>query len=156
MEKIIPPTTIRLLQPPFESSLPVYTQFQQVLAIRKEVFVVGQKVDPTIDQDGKDSILEHLLMVRGTEPVGCLRLRPLDNFTVKLERIAIVSKFRGLGLGKRLVQAAVSEAGKRNYRKLIMYAQFYLLDYYGSLGFTAVGESFYEANIKHIKMIQTI
>ncbi|MBC8452487.1 MAG: GNAT family N-acetyltransferase [Spirochaetes bacterium] len=156
MEKIIPATKLKHIQPPYKNPLPAYIQYQQVLAIRKEVFVVGQNVDPAIDQDGKDSNLEHFLIVRGNEPAGCLRFQPLDNSTVKLERIAIIAEFRGLGLGKRLVQAAVMEAGKRNYKKLIMYAQFYLLDYYGKLGFTAVGEPFYEANIKHIEMIQTI
>ena len=153
MEKLISKTKIEFIQPPYKTPSKEYTQFQQILAIRKEVFVFGQNVDPAIDQDGKDSVLEHFLIVRGDEPAGCLRFRPLDNTTVKLERIAIVSKFRGLGLGKRLVQAAVKEAGKRNYQKLVMYAQFYLLDYYEDLGFIAVGEPFYEANIKHIKMI---
>jgi len=152
MEKIIPETKIEFIQPPYKTPSKEYRQFQQILAIRKEVFVVGQNVDPAIDQDGKDSELEHFLIMRGKEAAGCLRFRPLDNSTVKLERIAILSKFRGLGFGKKLVQAAAAEAGRRNYRNLTMYAQYYLLDYYGNLGFSAVGEPFYEANIKHIKM----
>jgi len=153
MEKLVPETKIECIHPPYITPSKEYTQFQQILAIRKEVFVIGQNVDPAIDQDGKDSELEHFLIVRGNEPAGCLRFRPLDNSTIKLERIAILSKFRGLGLGKKLVLAAVKEANKRNYQNLVMYAQYYLLDYYGNLGFIAVGEPFYEANIKHIKMI---
>ena len=152
MEKLVPETKIEFIQPPYITPSKEYTQFQQILAIRKEVFVIGQNVDPAIDQDGKDSYLELFLIMRGKEPAGCLRFRPLDKSTVKLERIAILSKFRGFGFGKKLVQAAVTEAGRRNYRNLTMYAQYYLLDYYGNLGFSAVGEPFYEANIKHIKM----
>ncbi len=152
MEKPISETKIKFIQPPYKTPSKEYTQFQQILAIRKEVFIFGQNVDPAIDQDGKDSNLEHFIVLYGDEPAGCLRFRPLDSAVVKLERIAILSQFRGVGLGKKLVQAAVEEAGKRGYKKLTMNAQYYLLGYYRNLGFSAVGEPFYEADIKHIKM----
>ncbi len=140
------------IKPPYLNSSQAHTLFQQALSVRKEVFIIGQHVDPAIDQDGKDEYLEHFVILRGKEPAGCLRFRPLDSTVVKLERIAILSQFRGLGLGKKLVQAAVEEAERCKYKKLTMNAQYYLLDYYRNLGFSAVGEPFYEAEIKHIKM----
>ncbi|NQT58386.1 MAG: GNAT family N-acetyltransferase [Bacteroidetes bacterium] len=152
MEKLLPKTEMVHIKPPYHISSKVFTLFQQALTIRKEVFVIGQHVDPAIDQDGKDSNLEHFIVMRGNEPAGCLRFRPLDNAVVKLERIAILSQFRSLGLGKKLVQAAVEEAIQCNFKKLTMNAQYYLLDYYGNLGFSAVGEPFLEAEIKHITM----
>jgi predicted GNAT family N-acyltransferase len=152
MEKLLPKIEIIHIKPPYLDSSQAHALFHQALSMRKEVFVISQHVDPAIDQDGKDETLEHFVVLRGKEPAGCLRFRPLDSAVVKLERIAILSQFRGFGLGKKLVQAAIEEAERCKYKKLTMNAQYYLLDYYGNLGFSAVGEPFYEAEIKHIKM----
>jgi len=88
--------------------------------------------------------------------VGCLRFNQLSSDTVKLERIAVLPQFRGLGIGKLLVNGAVSEAQKRGIRNITMHAQFYLLDYYRGLGFEPDGELFFEAGIKHIAMSRQV
>ena len=152
MVKNVTGTELVLIKPPYGNPSRSSTLLQQVLAIRKKVFVDEQQVPPAIDQDGKDEDLEHFVVLQGDEPAGCLRFRPLDTEVVKLERIAILPQFRGVGLGKKLVRAAVSEAVQRNFKELTINAQYHLLDYYGDLGFAAVGEPFYEANIKHIAM----
>ena len=50
MEKLISETKIEFIQPPYKTPSKEYTQLQQILAIRKEVFVFGQNVDPAIDR----------------------------------------------------------------------------------------------------------
>ena len=152
MKKALPKIELFSIKPPYLNPSQEFTLLQFAFAIRNEVFVIGQKVDPAIDRDGKDEKSEHFVIMCGNESAGCLRFRPLDPGTVKLERIAILSQFRGLGLGKKLVQAAVEKAGKRAYKKLTMNAQYYLLNYYSSLGFSVVGKPFDEAEIKHITM----
>ncbi len=171
MEKTIPPTRIMVLRPPYSRFKPEGALLKELLAVRRIVFVEGQGVDPAIEQDGMDSDVDHLAAIRGwgdgdgdgdgdggkfaegpAQIVGCLRFNQLSSDTVKLERIAVLPQFRGLGIGKLLINGAVSEAQKRGIRNITMHAQFYLLDYYRGLGFEPDGELFFEADIKHITM----
>lgn len=159
MEKEIPQTRIAVLTPPYSRFKPEGALLKELLAVRRIVFVEGQGVNPAIEQDGMDTDVDHLAAVRGwgdgdgpAQIVGCLRFNQLSSDTVKLERIAVLPQNRGLGIGKLLVNGAVSEAQKRGLRNITMHAQFYLLDYYRGLGFEPDGELFFEAGIKHIAM----
>ncbi|MDA3834294.1 MAG: GNAT family N-acetyltransferase [Spirochaetales bacterium] len=152
MERPVPNTLLELIQP--RSTPDVHTQeaVHTCQDIRRKVFTEEQKVDWSIDLDGNDLIYEHLLLYRGSEAAGCLRLNTSKPRIIKLERLAVLPQFRGLGFGKKLVDYAVKTAKIRNAASVVMHAQYHLLDYYKTLGFTNTGEAFFEANIKHTKM----
>ena len=129
-------------------------EFQKVLAIRKTVFIEGQKVPYEIEYDGLDDVSEHIMVILDKKPIGCARIRYIGK-TAKLERIAILKEYRGKGYGKELMKFLVGHAGKKA-DEVTMHAQYYLLDFYKSLGFQPVGEKFSEAGIEHIKMKKII
>ncbi len=117
--------------------------------IRREVFVRGQGVSEAIDFDGKDPDCGHLLLLAGDEAVGTVRIRVTEKGT-KLERIAVLSTYRGLHYGELLVRCALSVV----HGPVYIHAQIQSEGFYQKLGFVAEDETiFYEANIPHRTMI---
>ncbi len=123
--------------------------------IREEVFIVGQNVPEEIDLDGKDIDFDHILLKFGDIIAGCVRLNTSQPDTVKLERLAVIERFRGYGFGKLLLERGIELCEDKKISKITMHAQYYLKEYYEASGFSAVGEPFYEADIKHIEMVHT-
>ncbi len=117
-------------------------------AIRHAVFVEEQGVDETLEQDGKDTECAHLLRFRGSFAVATMRIRKTEE-GLKFERIAVLREHRGEGLGKALIQEALSRfTGERIY----IHAQEHAEGFYASLGFVATGEKTIEAGIPHVTM----
>ena len=129
-----------------------------VLRIREIVFVQGQNCPYDIEvvpEEEKEA--KHFLICYKEKPVGTIRYRQTGEREFKLERFAVLKEERGKGYGKAAFQFLVNKLGEEYTPCLIYFnAQYQLLDYYRSLGFKEEGETFYEANIKHIRMIKTI
>ncbi len=71
--------------------------------IRKKVFVEEQGVpeESEIDQYESESI--HLIGYDNGQPVATARIRPINETTVKIERVAVIKSHRGQGMGKMLM-----------------------------------------------------
>ena len=54
----------------------------------------------------------------GSEVAGCVGLRPLDSHAGEMKRLYVRSTYRSLGLGKRLVEAAIHAARRAGYSEL--------------------------------------
>jgi putative acetyltransferase len=61
---------------------------------------------------------ELLIATVGGQAAGCVALRPLDAGTLEMKRLYIRPSSRGLGLGKQLVESAISAARERGYAEL--------------------------------------
>lgn len=137
--------------------------WQAVRAIRQAVFVEEQACPPDEEWDAADApdrrgtSTHHLLARVGGAPVGCARWRPYDGGagTAKLERFAVLPAFRGTGVGRALVGRAIADATAAGHAHLVLHAQAYLVGFYESFGFRAVGARFQEAGIEHVKMERT-
>ena len=130
--------------------------FVEIQAIRCSVFQEEQGVDPALEFDGLDATATHLLAYLDERPVGTARIRYLERQTAKIERLAVVSTARGLGIGKKLMVKALDVAQENNTQDIVVNAQEYVKDLYQQLGFEQVGERFEEAGIVHIKMIKRL
>jgi len=124
---------------------------EKVIDIRKKVFIKEQKVPLDIEIDGLDQEAEHFIAYLDDEPIGCARIRA-SNRIAKLERIAIIKKYRGKGFGKKLTKFLINYCRKKNFNEIFLHSQSNTTDFYEKIGFKCRGEAFFEAGIEHMEM----
>ncbi len=122
---------------------------QKVFAIRREVFVDEQNCPPDLEWSKEDESTHFFALVDG-EPAGAARWRKTDN-GYKLERFAVLKKFRGIGVGQELVNAVLADLPP-DAEFIYLHAQTSAVRFYEKLGFKKIGPEFEEAGIKHYKM----
>jgi predicted GNAT family N-acyltransferase len=123
----------------------------KVFAVRREVFVVEQNCPPELEWEFEDESNHFLATVDG-EPAGACRWRKTDN-GYKLERFAVLQKFRGFGVGQALVQTALDDL-PADAEYVYLNAQVQAVSLYEKFGFEKTGPQFEEAGIQHYKMIR--
>lgn len=131
-------------------------EFPAIAAIRKTVFQEEQGVDTALEFDGKDDICKHLIAYLDGQAVGTARIRYLDDKTVKIERLAVLSLARGQGIGQKIMEQALELIANKNMTEVVVHAQAYIKSLYDKLGFIQVGDIFTEADIPHIEMRKKI
>lgn len=119
-------------------------------AIRHKVFVIGQNCPEDEEYDGLDPQCTHLLAFDDHVAIGTCRIRTTEK-GIKLERFAVLEEHRGKGAGDLLVRAALAEAKDAPY--IYLHSQDHAMGLYERHGFSAEGDAFYEAGIRHFKMV---
>lgn len=120
-------------------------------AVRHEVFVVGQGVPASLEVDGRDDQATHVVALHDGEVVGTARFRAVND-DVKAERVAVLARCRGLGLGAQLMAVLEAEARAQGFRRVVLHAQADVIDFYLRLGYAGHGQRFVEAGIEHLSM----
>ena len=121
----------------------------KAIEIRMRVFVEEQHVDAAIEVENEEEATHFLLYYR-RKPVATARYR-LTEKGIKLERFAMLSDFRGKGLGNDLLRFVLNDARKHKQR-IYLNAQVQVVGYYEKYGFRKKGDPFEEAEIQHYYM----
>ncbi|HWR77639.1 MAG TPA: GNAT family N-acetyltransferase [Thiobacillus sp.] len=118
-------------------------------AVRRVVFIDEQGVPEALEWDADDAGAVHLLAVDGEgRAIACARLLPDGH----LGRMAVLPAWRGRGVGRALLAAALSAAQARGTITLRLSAQTHAAGFYARAGFVAVGREYEEAGIPHVAM----
>ncbi|WP_183564952.1 GNAT family N-acetyltransferase [Mucilaginibacter sp. SP1R1] len=123
----------------------------KVFAVRREVFVVEQNCPPELEWEFEEESNHFLATVDG-ESAGACRWRKTDK-GYKLERFAVLQKFRGFGIGQALVQAVLNDL-PADAEYVYLHAQVQAASLYEKFNFEKTGPEFEEAGIRHYKMIR--
>jgi len=126
----------------------------KVLVVRGIVFIEEQQVDWEGEIDEFEKSATHFLGEVDGQPVAAGRLRFFDDEWVKVERIAVRSRWRGRGFAKEIVAFMLAHARDKGAKKFKMHAQVYLDDFYSEFGFRREGAVFDECGIDHILMVR--
>ncbi|MGX4686654.1 GNAT family N-acetyltransferase [Vagococcus sp. JNUCC 83] len=132
---------------------PVYKDAKQ---IRLNVFVKEQHVPESIEIANEDQAIHCVMYNDDDTPLGTVRLLPIDDKSMKIQRMAVEKTARGLGVGKQLMLYAEKVAKDHQATEIILGAQIQALNFYESLGYDSFGDTYIEANIKHINMKKTV
>ena len=120
------------------------------LDIRRVVFCQEQGVSEEIEIDGRDDQCRHYLVMAGRTAVATARTRKLADGEIKIERVAVLARYRGKGIGRDLMKKITADIGSA---PMVLHAQLHSADFYERLGFSAEGGVFDEAGIPHVRMI---
>ena len=122
-------------------------------AIRRKVFIEEQHVPEDMEWDEHDESCVHFLAATpGGQPVGCVRLLP----TGQISRLSVLEDRRTEGIGRLLLDAAITEARAQGLKELFLHAQTHATSFYESAGFLVDGGIFIEAGIPHRLMVKTL
>ena len=121
--------------------------------IRKKVFCEEQKISEKIEFDNLDHLCEHFLIHKNKNYIATARVRPKNQNTHKIERVAVLPEFRRLKVGSLLINEIIKFylSGKK-INSIILHSQVYVEAFYKSLNFKSYGDEFYEDGIPHIAM----
>lgn len=132
-------------------------ELYEIIRLRNEVFVVEQDC-PYQDADGKDKIAMHVFCTAddGAVLAYCRLLTPGISYEeCSIGRVVNAQSARGTGLGRKLMQTAISYIEDVwKYTAIRISAQQYLEAFYTSLGFVTQSQSYLEDNIPHVEMLR--
>ena len=128
-----------------------------LLQLRSEVFVVEQNC-VFQDMDNKDKFSHHLMGWQNNKLVAASRLVPpgISYQEPSIGRVVTSLEIRNKGIGKMLMEKSIEIAEELFGKQAIKIgAQFYLLEFYSSLGFKPSSAIYLEDGIEHLEMIRT-
>ncbi|QCX53078.1 GNAT family N-acetyltransferase [Elizabethkingia sp. JS20170427COW] len=131
-------------------------ELYQLIRLRIEIFILEQEA-PYQDCDNYDQQALHIWAEIDGEVAAYCRMfdKGIKYPEASIGRVISNSKFRGTGLGKKLISLAL-ETMKNKYANpdIRISAQNYLLPFYGSFGFIPEGETYLEDNLPHTEMFR--
>lgn len=125
----------------------------QALKVREIVFINEQKVPLSEEIDQYENEAIHFLVYnKKNQPIATCRTRIYSDNKVKIERVCVLKAYRGLQIGKNLINFAEQEAKNQGFKVSVLSAQSQVLDFYQKLGYQVCSEPFIDANIEHYLM----
>lgn len=122
---------------------------QSLQSLRRDVFIIEQRVPEELEWDDADAVSAHALALDAEgRPIGTGRLLPDGH----IGRMAVLHGWRGRGVGSAIMAWLMNEARQRGMRELHLHAQIHAQGFYEKFGFAAHGQAFAEAGISHRKM----
>jgi len=130
---------------------PFSTLCNAAFALRRAVFVWEQKVPEEEENDADDLTATHFVAINQGEVVGTLRLIDKPEH-VKIGRVAVHQAFRGRGIARAMILAAMEQAKSRGRDRFYLTAQSDKLGMYERLGFVPFGPEFQDGGMPHRAM----
>jgi predicted GNAT family N-acyltransferase len=123
--------------------------------LRVRVFCDEQGVSREEELDEFEDSAIHVVALDETGVVATCRLRAIVS-EIKLERMAVERRLRGLGAGAQLLIEAERLARDRGAKRMVLHAQTRAESFYAGQGYEPEGERFDEAGIEHVRMTKPL
>jgi putative N-acetyltransferase (TIGR04045 family) len=118
------------------------TDLNEVMNIRRSIFVDEQGVYTTSDEDKFDSWAIHLAAAVDGNIVGTVRIYPEGDNIWWGGRLAVLPSFRGKDIGPSLVKAAVELMREKNVKRFLAYIQPQNVPFFERLGWRKLEDVF--------------
>ncbi len=123
-----------------------------VRAVRQQVFVIEQGIDPALEWTGDDDdFLCVLALDADQKPIGTGRIK-VESATATIGRMAVLKPFRGAGVGAAILNRLIEIGKAEGANKFELSAQVSAIAFYQKHGFSASGPVYLDADIEHRKM----
>jgi predicted GNAT family N-acyltransferase len=127
-------------------------ELQEAFGVRRQVFVREQGISEDLVFDKHDKEALHMVVKDGERVIGSARVQFLADNQAKLERMAVLKRYRRKGIGREMLLFLDTVWKDKQVQQVIIHAQLEVVPFYKLYGFDEVGLPFWEAGIKHIKM----
>ena len=127
------------------------SRYHHCADIRRVVFQIGQGVSAEREVDGLDPQCVHFLAECDGTACGTARYYVTGKW-VKVERVAVLTSYRGKGIGRSLMSAMEAHARSLGCLGVMLASQEEVIPFYQALHYRVVGELFLDANSPHRKM----
>lgn len=132
-----------------------HDNFIDAYMVRREVFVVEQKVPEELEIDEYDNIALHLVVYDDRTPVATGRIFETGSSFV-IGRICVLREYRNMGLGNLLMEELIGKAISMGATEIVLSSQTYATGFYEKFGFKEYGNIYLDAGIEHISMRKKI
>jgi predicted GNAT family N-acyltransferase len=109
-----------------------------VYSVRSAVYIAEQECPFAEEFDGNDHCATHFIGFIKGEPAGCIRARFFHDF-VKLERLAVLKRFRKSNLAYELVRSGIDLARRKGFRRLYGHSREGLEGFWARFGAKPIG-----------------
>lgn len=122
-------------------------------SLRYEVFVLEQKIAPTLEFDILDTPeRQYLVMFDDQLPIATLRYQAFDSETIQPDRFCVKSQYRHQGIGTALLHYYEELAKSDGYQKSRLSAEETALTFYQRLGYQQISTRYLEDGIWCVAM----
>jgi predicted GNAT family N-acyltransferase len=129
----------------------------QVFALRAATYLAEQFCTYEQEFDGNDFCATQFVASVDGDPAGCIRLRYFGDFA-KLERLCVRREYRGSGLTKALVLAALDHARAKSFHRVYGHARADLVGMWREFGFEPIKGRlpFRFANLDYVEILREL
>jgi predicted GNAT family N-acyltransferase len=127
------------------------SELKQAMAVRHNVFVEEQGINEQEEFDGLDDSCVQFIVKAAGAIIGTARVRFVAHNCAKIERMSVLKPYRKRGAGTALLLYILSRV---ETSQVILHAQWAAIPFYKACGFRETNGPFFEAGIKHIKMVK--
>ena len=132
---------------------------ERCLEIRNRVFTIERGVPQKIEVDQYDCLNKsctHFLVKHQKDDIGTVRCLYTANGNIQIQRFCFLKEYRGLGLGKIVIEYIEDYYKAQGIKIIEMDAKYEVFGFYEKCGYEKVSGVFIEANIEHVKMMKQI
>jgi predicted GNAT family N-acyltransferase len=127
-------------------------ELQEAFEVRRQVFVREQGISEDLVFDERDREALHVVVEDGERVIGSARVQFMSGSQAKLERMAILKRYRRKRVGKGMLLFLDAVWKDKQVQQIIIHAQLEVVPFYKLCGFDELGLPFQEAGIEHVKM----
>ena len=122
---------------------------EDVVNIRTAVFMQEQGFQNEFDET--DKTCTHLVLYDRNKPIATCRYFS-DGTNYHIGRVAVIKEYRGKNLDNKMMQLAEDEIKKDGGKSIELYAQVRVKNFYQKLGYSPVGNVYFDEYCEHITM----
>lgn len=126
--------------------------YLDAVKIRHQVFVKEQGVPLEREIDKDEAYAIHFVLYEEGQALATVRLLPLNETTLKLQRMAVRKDARKKNLGKQVIAEAEKFAKQQGFSMIQLGAQLPAEPFYEKMGYHKYGKVFLDAGMEHIAM----
>jgi len=116
---------------------------------------IGKSVESLKDHHEKHAF--HLIGMMNNKIIACGRLHKNSSIEAQIRYMAVDKKYRGRGLGKKIVEHLEDYASRNQFKTIVLNARDHAIKFYQNSGYELVGPyNGSDTGIPHSKMIKKL